>query len=658
MVVLLVGLEIFLYINHERKKLKKQQEFNIYQEKKQTPAFYRNIYALLSSWSLTRGYIARIRRKHEMIDPSNIEKIEQDTVKSAMSAWITAIVLTVIALIIHVSLYSVLLVIYTVIVVNSEYLNQTTKRKRDLLLKQQKTEMENLQNAYNRTEEINDALYETAVNAPDPIRGHLSLIWEILQMESGAMDNEIEKYNASAPNPFLKDLLAVSKEVSKYGDSKVNGISNYIRKLSGIINSISSEQRKDDDVKHYFAFHAFVCIFPVYMKLILNKATTSMFAAENYIHGTYGIISTILVFIISYGLYRFISQKKDMDFTFASYHPHLQNMSKLPVIKDLVTYMNGKNQYKTDKLESKLHQVGESMTVRQFAAKQILCFVIGTILTLFLCLGIGINSHYNALNETDNISNQILNSIEEEQEEDVITFVTSLAKEWRGGINEEELRTEIKDSGYFITDNAVDLVYEEILKRVNIYHTAIFKFYYFIISILIGAACMYIPHILISRNTVLIKLRSNDEVMRFQNIISCMKNTKRASTKEILTEMEISADIYRKSLTQCVDQYASDPINALKEFKKRERENELLQQICVKFIRADRVGVLNAFANLEEEIEEARKVREQKYRDYISDTASMTYMLAFIPLLSELVFEMIIPMILATATQLTWLNNI
>lgn len=652
--VLIYGFASFIMLRKKRKKLAK---YEIYHQNKTPPAIFRILYRYLSAFALTRGYVAKVRHRYEMIEPGDTERIERDTIINVLFVFGLAAFLIVLAFILGFSLFYSLISLFTLYVCNNAFNELSIEQKRGKILRQLKGELENLQNNYNKSFDISDAIYETAVNAPDPLSSHLKIIWDILQCDAGVMNQRIEEYNISAPNPYLKDLLACSKEIAKYDDSKVGGISNYIRKLTVIINAVAIEERKQETIRSKFKGQAIVCVFPIYTTPILIKVSRSMFEIDAFMNGTYGILAHIVAFAISLICYSLVQNKKNMDYVCATSHPTLRKISELPLIRGIVTYMEKSNIKRRYALESKLHKIGESMTVRQFFTQRILFAILGFIATLILCFFIQINAKDMALSDSSNMDIQLLEGYSSEDEHLIYGELTDFANSVAGGkYNQETLIEELKKSPYFKSDARASLAVAEIQRRVNKYQNAYFKWWYYLIALANFGLFSYIPYALINKNRTLVQMKADDEVMRFQNIISCMKNIERAGTKEILEEMELSASIFRNSLTECVDEYASDPIGALHHFMLREKDVDLLQRISVKFIRADRVGVYNAFANLDEEIVEAHKAREQKNNDYIQRAGTLTYAFAFLPIFFVLVLEMIAPMALATMSQLALLD--
>jgi hypothetical protein len=575
--------------------------------------------------------------------------------------WGAGIGISVAVAIWHMSLYSILLVVFSVYCINSEYLYFITQKRKNQLLLQLRVELEHIQNNYNKSEDVLDALYETAVNAPFPIKNHLLTMWNILNIDDKHINSEVERYNISAPLPYLTDLLACSKETSKYGDSKVTGVSNYVLKLTGIQNAVAAATRVEDEAKEKFSGQALVTIIPIYLKPIANWVVEQMFDVSAYFNGVYGIVTTIMVFIVSLCIYEVIVHKRSLDCRCARYHPTLQRLYQLPVVKPFADYMVERDQSRKNRIESKLHTIGESMTIEQFMTQRIIFAATGFILTLLVCIFIQVSVKDNILTRDSGISTKITEGATEEEEQDMISFIINTSEALKDTSIDDSgtltLSKMIDNSGLFQTDTAKELVASEISERINTYQGAYIKFWYFLLAVLVATLCMQAPYLLASKNMILVQIRSNDEVMRFQTIISCMKDIRRGSTKETLEEMELSADIYRNSLTQCIDEYAADPMIALEHLQTREQDNPLMQQICTKFLRADRVGLQRAFANLEPEMEECRKTREQKYHFYIEQTTNLTFMIAFLPVLLVMMLELVLPMILAAMSQLSIMNN-
>lgn len=612
---------------------------------------------MLASGIVTQNYVSKIRHRYEMVEPGDIEKIETDTVRSILALWGASIAIITAALLYGVTLYSFLLVVYSIYIFSHEFVDKSIKLKQNTLLDQLHVELENLQNNYNMEWNVPEAIYKTSVNAPKPVADHLRKIWEILQKDWGEMDAEIEKYNVSAPNTFLKDILACSKEIYKYGDGKVNGISNYSKKLTMINNAVATEMRKEMEWKNSFSGHSGVCIFPVYLIAVCHVIASRMSEVAVYYQGTYGVISLLVCFAVSMAAYAYISQKKEMNYVRIQFHSYLQQIYELPVIHQMALYYSNRNMYKTTKLRKQIRGAGESLTIEQFYTQRMISFVIACILTVIVSIGITITNKETILQDSSNVSIKITEGTSEEEEQEQLDYLTQLSFDLEGGkLNQETVMQEIEDSGLFFTEKARKLALEEIQRRVKAYRNAYFHWYYLVFAVIAGYVASFFPYFLITKNEELVRLKTNEEVLRFQNIISCMKHIDRAGTKETLQEMELSADIYRNSVTDCLDEYASDPMKALTHFKQREKDNAMIQNIVTKFERADRVGIHDAFENLDAEIEEAIKSKEVKLLEYIRGTANVTYMVAFLPFATVLILEMLFPMIMSTMTRMTLLN--
>lgn len=658
MLVFLLAIFIMFFIRRRREK--KLLEAQVYIKDSSPPEYYRNIYRFLSNNRLTRSYTARVRLRYEMLEPGSVEHLERDTVRSVMLLMILVVVATVIVLLAHASFYSILLVIFSIYCVNSEYLSVVTQRMKLTILGQLRTEIEHIQNNYNHSEDVCDAIYEAALNAPFPVKNHLLNIWEVLQADDVHINSEVERFNIRSPLPYLKDLLSCAKETSKYGDNNVHGISNFILKLTGIMNAVSAAERIEEERQQSFSGMTVVSILPFYLKPAANWFAKQMFDVDGYIDGVYGILSTIVIFLVSLVIYGVVSHRKELDYTCARSHPTLQKISKAPVIRHVVNYMTNSNMARKNAIQSKIHKIGESLTVEQFMTQRILFAIVAGIATLATCLFIQVSIRSTVLVSTSGISTKITEGTTEEEELAITDFVIATAQDLKNtDLSDDTLiMGRVQQAGdMFKTDTARSLVAEEITGRIESYQHAYFQSWYLLLTVLAMFACSFIPYLLIRRDSTLVAIRSNDEIMRFQTIISCMKDIKRGSTKEVLEEMELSADIFRNTLTDCIDDYSSDPLRALERFQLRERDHPLLQQICMKFIRADRVGLQRAFANLEAEMVECQKSREQKCRFYIHQASNLAYMMVFIPIFLVIVLEAMLPMGLAMFEQMTIMNG-
>lgn len=639
-----------------RKKKGRREE--AYRDKKSRTAFFQETYRFFSHWKPTRGYVRSVRRQFETIEPGNVEYIETNTMRTALLIWLSGILAIFAVCLYGITLYSLMLSILSVYFFSTFILNKRIEGIKYTLLGQQAEAMEALEDNYYLSEDVGEALYETAVNAPQPVGTQLNRIWEILQSDEEKLPGEIEKYNVSAPNPFLKDLLSTCFCIGKYGDRKVNGIWNFIRCLTKIGNDISVEQRKAEKIRHQYATLSAISVFPVLlMKPAEMFAKYAFGSAGKYYGGAYGIFCMLAVYGLSMAAYYYIERSRAMDFTPMDFHPALAKLESLPVIRDFITVATERDAGRKQRLEKKLREVGESMTVRQFFAKRLIygcaAFCIG-IIAVETAL---VNGRHVALDYRQ-IDSSLLQDVSAAQGEEETDFLLEMAHRYKKGkYSKDELLAQLRESGYFSGDGLLQAAYGEVEGRVAQYRAQYFRWQYFVLTLAAAFLASFIPLILLRQNAAIIAMKMEDEVMRFLNMIYCMMYQPRAGVMEILEQMELCADMYRNSLTQCIDEFGGDESVALKNLKDRE-VNPLFRRIVDKLVQADYCGIEKAFANLGEEISEAQKKREQKNNIYIDNGSTLAFTLAFLPTYVMTIFWMIVPMLLALSEQMESFNNL
>jgi len=126
-----------------------------------------------------------------------------------------------------------------------------------------------------------------------------------------------------------------------------------------------------------------------------------------------------------------------------------------------------------------------------------------------------------------------------------------------------------------------------------------------------------------------------DEVNQFNAIIGMLMYNETITVKQILTEMESFALIFRQSIRMCIDDFSSGDIEALNELRERE-PYEPFRRIVDNLIRCDAMPVHQAFAeiNLNQEGYMARRklmneksIRRRVFRAYV--LAALPFMLLF-----------------------------
>lgn len=190
-------------------------------------------------------------------------------------------------------------------------------------------------------------------------------------------------------------------------------------------------------------------------------------------------------------------------------------------------------------------------------------------------------------------------------------------------------------------------------------HIGILKGAFFYISLVLGlaggiaagGAGFFIPWIFLQFRLFFGKREKEDEVLQFHSIILMLMYLKRMNVETILTWLENFSCSFRKSIQECVDDFAYDNEAALRRL--REREPFLPFVRLVENLEAcDRIGVLEAFDEIAGQRTYFLEKRKQDNEIAISEKGAIARVVAYLPMVLTLLLYLIVPFVLESIIQL------
>ncbi len=153
--------------------------------------------------------------------------------------------------------------------------------------------------------------------------------------------------------------------------------------------------------------------------------------------------------------------------------------------------------------------------------------------------------------------------------------------------------------------------------------------------------CFAIPDILLMVRAMLNRMKMDEEVMQYQTIISMLANIEFISIYDILEELEHFAIIFKRNISNCLNDYTSGEEGAIEELGRS--GNALLKRLSERLVMCDRIGVKDAMDELAADRDYYFKTRERKTAENVKKRAVMGQFLAFIPLIAAVALYLIIP---------------
>ena len=134
----------------------------------------------------------------------------------------------------------------------------------------------------------------------------------------------------------------------------------------------------------------------------------------------------------------------------------------------------------------------------------------------------------------------------------------------------------------------------------------------------------------------------DEEVIQFYSVITMLMYVERMGVNKILEALEQFAVIFRRSISDCLNDYHNGEIKALQDMRNKEG-CEAFRKLTDKFIICDRIGVRNAFDDLQTDREFYIEKQKQDAELALRKKVLLGQFISFVPLVLTIAGYLIIP---------------
>ncbi len=648
--LLMVPLFAFILYQYRRFITEKNKDAIFIENKKSNARYLYASYQLFSQWVLTKFYIVKLRKRFEMLQPGDEVAVVQDTMKTAFKIWGISGLLIVTAAFTDISFYMLLVTISLVYIINSFITYNSVNQAEIKLRKQNIPLLENIRHYFYQSHMVEEAIYETIPKMENPILIHVEKMYQVLTDKN--QEEAVIKFNDTVPNKYLKLLLSLCITTMKFGDRTVEGQSLFLKNISNLKVDILSDIQKKEKINHKLSGLVFIAVLPMYfLKVIEHWAIGNLVELEHYYKGAYGIILSIIICAGSLLIYSFLNHAKETDHVDQKDYVILNKLANMKLIRRFLNGYYDNNYGKMLAIEEMLRRMGESITGKLYILQRV---ILGIVAFVF-CLGVSLTIHHN--NRSDylyNTNNLVsFSSAASEKELEVIkATITKYTVQYKGkAVTKKMIEKDLLAEGMIKNKILMTMTAEEVVSRVIKYNGEYFKWYELIIIVVISLVAYFVPYWMLLFRKRLMVMRMEDEVIQFHSIILMLMHNERMSAQDVLEWIESFAVIFRASITECLNNYAAGDIKALEELKSKE-PFEPFAKLVDNLLMCDKIRLEKAFDEVLIERKIFQEKRKQEDDIYIDNKSALSTFLAFIPLVTVIIFYITVPFVVESLTQL------
>lgn len=356
------------------------------EKRKVSVNFWHTMYQKLLHFPVTRRYVHRLRKQFELFFPGDTREVIAMTCKVVLTVFVAMLLLAVGIAFINPSVYMALCGAITAVVINEQVVRSVVNYNEKKLLVELDIFTELVQFHYLQSRMIDEAIQDSLVGKNKLAERHGNQILKVLQSED--LDDDLNRYNNSVTNKFLREFMCICVTTFLYGDSELGGRSRFLESLKGLKERIGSELTRVAEVQFRFRMLPIMCILPMFaLEAISGWAISTVSELEAYYHGYYGLIATVACLLACIVCYLMINQLKDVRLADLSDHQFLVWITSIPTVRKAFTSYFNKNYGLKLRCEKMLKQTGSRLTADTLLAKRLLFGVVTIISTVVLCLG-------------------------------------------------------------------------------------------------------------------------------------------------------------------------------------------------------------------------------------------------------------------------------
>lgn len=647
----------------EYKKIQRLQE-GTKEKSFSTEVLFQKLYLTYIKVPFIKRYALKIRRRLEIINIDDEYNTRKGTAKilTKTFAILVPIVLLTIMFTSQNILLMVILLIFELFMIDT-FIDGSVDKIDNNILKEQIDFFSEIRHAYHEYNMVEEAIYQVSQDEEKDVSRQGEKIYEILISEDP--ENELEKYYDIAPNNFLKEFAGVSYLTKEFGDRKVDGASLYLKNVNNITQEMQLEILKRDKLNYVFQSLSVIAIAPVLMlEPLKNWAVSNFSFTASWYNGKPGMIVQILILLITFVSYILVRKLKDNGSTSINtkntenpWQARLYKKKPIKRIVDLFIPKKGTKEYR--KVQQMLKDSASPLKMEWLYINRITIAIVTFVVSIILFAQL----HQVAINYVytePTTDYDIIGGLSEKDEKKAMELTKQdnvFLDKFRGKINvtEAQIKNAVASSKYYADseDSEIETAVKRIYNKLQIVNSEYMKWFELLLAFVFALVGYMGPMGLLLFQVKMRQLEMEDEVMQFQTIILMLMRIERVNVEIILEWLERYSNIFKPSITKCVNNYEAGAWEALEAMKDEVTYLPLIRIIESLQAAVEKIPIKDAFDELDSEREYYQAKRKESNERLIKRKGMIGKVIGFAPMVCLFVGYLIIPLVFIGLTSMS-----
>lgn len=663
--------------------------------------FYQKAYNFVVKIPYMSRYLFKIRRRLEILNNNDEYSVRKQAVKVTILSFLATVIIAAILMYINwPDVYMLALSLLGITVLHETMIEVMVNKLEDKILKQELDFFSEVRHYYHEYGMVEEAIYESAQTLSTEISIQGTAIYEILI--SNDCETELDKYYDVAPNRFLKAFAGISYLTKEYGDRKIDGASLYLKNINNITQELQMEIMKRDKIDYIFQSLTIIAIAPLFViKILRNWAINTFSITSMFYNAKAGKVVEIIILLMGflcYNILRRIKENNDrVKVSNSRANKWQEKVYRFPIIEWFVDRLMPtpgsmdyakQNQLLIDTnsgLKLEWVYVNRIITaIACFCAMLAMCgylhwFSLNNIYSEATTESASFGSMSEAetkkaleLTKSDNEAikkiqgkykgKQRLTELEvkmlkqeynqSHQYSDFETYF--VAKYQNKAYTEEEVATFLLQStdltNKYGSEEEAKAAAVRILDKVEKINNEYIKPVEIVICIVVGVVGYFVPMLILKFQRKMRELERENEVMQFQTLILMLMRIERISVETILEWLERFANIFKPSISTCVNNFEAGGWKALEQLKDETNYQPFIRIVENLQSAVDKIPILDAFDELESERSFFQEKRKEANERLIAKKSMYGKVIGFAPMIGLFVGYLIVPLIYVSMT--------
>ena len=647
----------------EYKKIQRLQQ-GTKEKKFSTEVLFQKLYLTYIKIPFIKRYALKIRRRLEIINIDDEYNTRKGTAKILTKSLLIVIPIMVITIMITMQnfLLMSILLLFELFMIDT-FIDGSVDKIDNNILKEQIDFFSEIRHAYHEYNMVEEAIYQVSQDDEKDISRQGEKIYEILISDDP--ETELEKYYDIAPNNFLKEFAGVSYLTKEFGDRKVDGASLYLKNVNNITQEMQLEILKRDKLNYVFQSLSVISIAPVLLlEPLKNWAISNFSFTASWYNGKAGMIVQILILLITFVSYILVRKLKDNGSTAMNtkntenpWQARIYRKKPIKKIVDLFIPKKGTKEYR--KVQQMLKDAASPQKMEWLYINRICLAVV----TFFASIMIFTQLHQIAINyiyTEPTTEYDIMGGLSDKDEQKALELTKQdniILDKFKGKTNtkQEQIEKEVAKQKFYedSSDEEIAAAAERIYGKLQVINTEYMKWFELLLAFVFAIIGYMSPLGILFFQVKMRQLEMEDEVMQFQTIILMLMRIERVNVEIILEWLERYSDIFKPSITKCVNNYEAGAWEALEAMKDEITYLPLIRIVESLQAAVEKIPIKDAFDELDSERDYYQEKRKESNDRLIKRKGMIGKAIGFAPMVTLFVGYLIIPLVFIGLTSMS-----